>query len=99
MSWGITALGKPSEVGAKVATALLPSRSQSNHAAIFNAIEQVVSAAVAGMHDEDVSETWSRRMTVLVESNGHVDSNSAQATLAIRTIYENGPGKAAEQPK
>lgn len=90
MSWGITAVGKPSEVGQKVKDALKPSRSQSNHAAIFDAIEATVDATVTGVADENRGENWSQRRVILVESNGHVSSDSAQATLSIRTIYESG---------
>lgn len=92
MSWSIFAVGKPSEIGQKVKNALASSRSQSNHAAVFDGIEAAVDAAVSGVKDESVSETWSQQRQIVVESSGHVSSDAAQVTLAIRTVYENGPG-------
>lgn len=93
MSWGITTVGKPTEIGQKVRDALKSSRNQHSHVPVFDAIEALVDAAASGVQDETRVTTtgWSERHTILVESSGHISSDSAQATLTIRTIFEGGP--------
>ncbi|MDB4876450.1 MAG: hypothetical protein JWM41_2896 [Gemmatimonadetes bacterium] len=88
MSWGITQIGKPTEIAGKVTRALASSRHQSNHVGVFDAIESGVAAAVAGISDRTDYDTTFVERLILVETGGHIDGSSASVTLSIKTIND-----------